>query len=111
MKIKVNEKNEILEYVNVGDFNDGQKYVGTLPDDFTASFKPSLWSLDKNGVIVKNPDYVEPTITQNLSPTPLQQQVAALAYQQMTSQQTITDLQTQNAQMAYQLMTQGGVTA
>lgn len=35
-------------------------------------------------------------------------QIAQLAYQQMTTQQTITDLQTQNAQMAYQLMTQGG---
>lgn len=41
----------------------------------------------------------------------LQQQVAILAYQQMTTQQTITDLQAQNAQMAYQLMTQGGVIA
>jgi len=46
----------------------------------------------------------------NLKPSPTQQQLAALAYQQMTSQQTITDLQTQNAQMAYQLMTQGGET-
>lgn len=36
--------------------------------------------------------------------TDAQQQLAALAYQQMTTQQTITDLQTQNAQMAYKLM-------
>lgn len=46
------------------------------------------------------------------TPTDAQQQLAALAYQQMTTQQTITDLQAQNAQMAYQLMTtQGGATA
>lgn len=44
--------------------------------------------------------------------TDAQQQLAALAYQQMTTQQTIADLQTQNAQMAYQLMTaQGGAKA
>ncbi|AVW08128.1 hypothetical protein DA076_10465 [Lactiplantibacillus plantarum] len=48
----------------------------------------------------------------NLKPSPMHQQLAALAYQQMTAQQTITNLQAQNAQMAYQLMTaQGGTTA
>ncbi|MBP5807823.1 hypothetical protein [Lactiplantibacillus argentoratensis] len=45
-------------------------------------------------------------------PLSLAEQLAQMAYQQMTTQQTITDLQTQNAQMAYQLMTaQGGATA
>lgn len=44
--------------------------------------------------------------------TDAQKQLAALTYQQMTTQQTITDLQKQNAQMAYQLMTaQGGAKA
>lgn len=44
-------------------------------------------------------------------PSATETQLAALAYQQMTTQQTITDLQAQNAQMAYNLMTQGGATA
>jgi len=53
----------------------------------------------------------EQTITQAPQANALKIQVAALAYQQMITQKTITDLQTQNAQMAYQLMTaQGGAT-
>lgn len=44
-------------------------------------------------------------------PSAAETQLAALAYQQMITQKTITDLQTQNAQMAYRLMTQGGATA
>lgn len=45
-------------------------------------------------------------------PSATETQMAALAYQQMITQKTITNLQTQNAQMAYQLMTaQGGTKA
>ena len=53
----------------------------------------------------------EQIITQTPQANVLKMQVAALAYQQMITQETITNLQTQNAQMAYQLMTaQGGTT-
>ena len=71
-----------------------------VPAILNAKWDGESWSGKPNAV---------PDLDQNLT---LKKQVSELAYQQMTTQQTITDLQKQNAQMAYQLMTaQGGATA
>ena len=112
MLIKINDKNEIIEYADVGGMDGAQEFKGIRPDDFVESFKPSHYLLQNNEIAV-NPNYEEPIVKiPEPEPAKAQQQLAALAYQQMTTQQTITDLQTQNAQMAYQLMTaQGGATA
>ncbi|MCG0678372.1 hypothetical protein IMAU80009_03053 [Lactiplantibacillus plantarum] len=60
-----------------------------------------------------NPNYTAPEESVfATTPSTAETQLAALAYQQMTTQQAIIDLQKQNAQMAYQLMTtKGGATA
>ncbi|PIO79999.1 hypothetical protein BSQ39_12985 [Loigolactobacillus backii] len=111
MKLVINNQNEIIEYAILGDIPNSEEFTAMPPDDFESNFKPSFYLL-QNNEIVKNTNYKESVESiPMLSTTPLESQVAALAYQHMTAQQTITDLQTQNAQMAYQLMTQGGAVA
>lgn len=109
MIIKITD-DVITAMATFGDLIDGQTYDGKIPDGFLTDFKTGKYLL-QNGLIVTNPDYAD--VTENpVKPSVMQTQLAALAYQQMTTQQTITDLQKQNAQMAYQLMTtQGGAKA
>ncbi|EOA09451.1 DUF2977 domain-containing protein [Pediococcus acidilactici] len=59
MKLLLNEKNEISNYILLGDIDGTVEYDGEIPDDFEDSFKPTFYML-KDGEIVENPDYVEP---------------------------------------------------
>lgn len=110
MRLSLDDDNVILGYTNLGDLTDSVNFTGNIPNNFVNNFKSTYFVLNNDQITI-NPNYVEPNNTITLPPSNVETQLAALAYQQMTSQQTITDLQTQNAQMAYQLMTQGGVTA
>lgn len=109
MELKINSKNEIEAVAEIGGFEDAVEFTGTFPDGFEENFKPNFY-LFKDGKIVVNEDYQEPTIADH-GPSESKQQLAAVAYQQMMTTQDVTTLQTQNAQMAYQLMIQGGATA
>lgn len=114
-------------YKNVYKFDDQGNYLGydlvsidyvpktdktetcvTLPtglnEPLTFDFDKQQWS----GASLSDYQKTHPSV---IVPTELETQVAALAFQQVVNQQTITSLQTQNAQMAYQLMTKGGATA
>lgn len=62
MKLLLNEKNEILNYILLGDIDGTVEYDGEIPDDFEDSFKPTFYML-KDGEIVENPNYVEPADT------------------------------------------------
>lgn len=62
MKLLLNEKNEILSYILLGDIDGTIEYDGEIPDGFEDSFKPNFYML-KDGEIVENPDYVEPSDT------------------------------------------------
>lgn len=111
MQVLTNDKKEIIGYAVIGSLTDAI-VVDKVPDDFMANFKPSFYLL-KDGVIIANPNYTAPEESVFATvPSTTETQLAALAYQQMTTQQAIVDLQKQNAQMAYQLMTtKGGATA
>lgn len=67
-KLIINEDNEVIEYCVVGDIEDSIEYDGVLPDDFREKFKPSFYLL-KDGEIVENPNYVEPSINVPTGPT------------------------------------------
>lgn len=69
MKIKVNQINEIVGYVDVGDIPDSIEYSGAVPDDFEANFKPSFYMLQGDEIIV-NPNYEEPTVSIPEDPEP-----------------------------------------
>lgn len=58
MRIKLNEKNEIIEYVEVGGLTNSIEYKGTVPDDFEEKFRPSFYLLENNEIVL-NPYYVE----------------------------------------------------
>lgn len=104
---------------------DGQEKV--VPDNFKITDEQSatlvapeqgLWAplkfdeINQKWIGTAEADYRATHPAPAATPTDAQQQLAALSYQQMITQQTITDLQKQNAQTAYQLMTaQGGATA
>ncbi|WDV24857.1 hypothetical protein PVS71_07755 [Pediococcus acidilactici] len=104
---------------------DGQEKV--VPDNFKITDEKSatlvapeqgLWSpikfdeTNQKWIGTTEADYLAAHPAPAQTATDTQQQLAALSYQQMITQQTITDLQKQNAQMAYQLMTaQGGTKA
>ncbi|WPK17311.1 DUF2977 domain-containing protein [Pediococcus pentosaceus] len=68
MKLLLNEKNEILNYILLGDIDGTIEYDGEIPDDFEDSFKPTFYML-KDGEIVENPDYVEPSDTSPVNST------------------------------------------
>jgi hypothetical protein len=102
MKLVLNEKNEILSYISLGDVEGAIDYQGEIPEDFYEKFKPSFYLL-KNDEIVENPDYVEPE-PPVIGPSIIEQQLAALGYQQMQDDQDKQTLVKQNAQMAYQIM-------
>lgn len=77
MKIQLNDKNEIIACVKIGDINDSVDYDGELPADFWRNFRPTFYLL-KNNMIVENPDYVEPSINVPTGPTNQDKAVANL---------------------------------
>lgn len=104
MQIRINENNEITDYVGVGSIEGGQEYAGEVPEAFYLNFKPSYYLLQDNEIVI-NPNYEEPIFNiTDIGPTEAQKQLAQISYHQMITAQDVTDLQTQNAQMAYQLM-------
>lgn len=67
MRIRLNEKNEITEYVVIGGLTNSIEISDDLkPLDFEANFKPSFYLYQDNQILV-NPNYEEPTIS---IPTP-----------------------------------------
>ncbi|WP_373192708.1 DUF2977 domain-containing protein [Pediococcus acidilactici] len=59
MRLRINDKDEIIAYATLGDINDSTEYAGTVPDDFYDKFKPSFYLL-QNNEIIENPNYVAP---------------------------------------------------
>lgn len=85
MLIKVNDKNEIAEYADVGGLDGAQEFKGDRPVDFAESFKPSYYLLQNEEIIV-NPNYQEPSISipvpeQPSSPSPEMLAINALGIQ------------------------------
>lgn len=66
MQLKINSKNEIEAIAEIGEFDDGVEFNGSLPDEFESDFKPGYYLLQDDEIIV-NPNYQEPTIS---IPTP-----------------------------------------
>ena len=95
MKIQINEKNETLSYVEIGDLNGSVEFNGTIPAEFWQGFKPTLYML-KNDEIVENPDYVEPSSSLPTGPSDLQtivmQQAKTIAQIQQTLMQQNNDI-------------------
>lgn len=102
MKLLVNETREIEAYSIWGDIEGAIDFTETVPDDFYEKFKPSFYLL-KNNEVIENPNYVEPEPPE-IGPSAIEQQVAALGYQQMQDNQDKQTLVKQNAQIAYQVM-------
>ncbi|QGZ70042.1 DUF2977 domain-containing protein [Pediococcus pentosaceus] len=102
MKLIINDKSEILAFTVFGDVDNSLEYNGEVPEDFRDKFKPKFYML-VDGVIVENPNYVKPEPPE-IGPSVIEQQVAALGYQQMQDNQDKQKLVKQNAQMAYQIM-------
>lgn len=100
--IVVNENNEIIQYASIGELPDSIEYDGAIPEDFRDKFKPSFYMI-KDDLIVENPDYKEIKIPA-VGPSTVEQQLAAISYQQMQDSQEKQALIKQNAQMAYQIM-------
>lgn len=91
MKLVLNEKNEILSYISLGDVDGAVDYQGEIPEDFYEKFKPEFYML-VDGAIGENPDYVEPSSSLPTGPSDLQnivmQQAKTIAQiQQMLMQQ------------------------
>lgn len=59
MKLVLNNNQEIISYVLIGDMTDSIEYQGTIPDGFEEDFKPSFYLLQNNEITV-NSDYVPP---------------------------------------------------
>lgn len=69
MQIRINENNEITDYVGVGSIEGGQEYTGEVPEAFYLNFKPSYYLLQDSEIIV-NPNYEEPAIDVSEAETP-----------------------------------------
>jgi Protein of unknown function (DUF2977). len=102
MRLLLDDKQVIIGFVKIGALDGTIEYNGPIPDDFYEKFKPSFYML-KNGAIIDNPNYVEPE-SPAIGPSAIEQQVAALGYQQMQDNQDKQTLVKQNAQIAYQVM-------
>ena len=84
MFIKINEKNEIIEFAKIGGLPNAIEFTKMMPDDFESRFKPSFYLL-KNNEIVLNPNYVEPTPPKPATgPTTEQQMINQLGLQVAT---------------------------
>lgn len=64
MQLIINDKNEIISYARAGGLEDSIEFGGDLPIDFVTKFRPTLYLL-KSDEIVLNPDYVAPNLTVN----------------------------------------------
>ena len=102
MRLLLDENQIIIGFVKIGALDGTVEYTGVVPDDFEVKFKPSFYML-QDGVIVENPNYVEPE-PPVIGPSAIEQQVAAIGYQQMQDSQDKQKLVKQNAQIAYQVM-------
>lgn len=103
MQLQLDNNNVIIGYANFGEINNGVEFdENKVPDDFYKKFKSSFYLL-KDSEIVENPDYVSPK-PPVIGPSTIEQQVAALGYQQMQDNQDKQTLVKQNAQIAYQVM-------
>ncbi|MDV2912325.1 DUF2977 domain-containing protein [Pediococcus acidilactici] len=105
IKFELNDKNEIISYVKQGgivgiDLTDFD--ASKLPDDFFDNYRSGYYML-QNDKVIENPNYAAPEPPEIGSST-IEQQVAALGYQQMQDNQDKQTLVKQNAQMAYQIM-------
>lgn len=74
MKLVLNEKNEILSYISLGDVDNSVEYEGEVPEDFYDNFKLKFYML-VDGAIVENPDYVAPSSSVPTGPSDLQNMV------------------------------------
>lgn len=68
MIIKTDETGAIIAYADVGSIDGGVAFAGYLPEKFKSDFKPKMYRLDGDLIILNN-DYVEP-----LPPSPADQQ-------------------------------------
>lgn len=59
MRIVINDQKEVISYVLVGDVEGSIEFDGNIPDDFASNFKPELFRLQGNDIIL-NSDYSEP---------------------------------------------------
>ncbi|MGJ5606372.1 DUF2977 domain-containing protein [Latilactobacillus sakei] len=59
MKLIVNDKQEIISYVSIGDMTDSIEFNGKVPDGFEDNFQPSFYLLQNNEITV-NPNYAPP---------------------------------------------------
>ena len=104
MQIIVNDKNEITDYVLLGQSSGGIEIANeTLPDNFFDTFKPGCY-LYKDGQIILNKNWVDPNaITKSETPTAEQQAITAMAQQMADQQQHIASLE-----QALTALAQGG---
>lgn len=59
MKLIVNDQQEIISYVSIGDMTGSIEYKGAVPDGFEDNFQPSFYLLQNNEITI-NPSYVPP---------------------------------------------------
>ncbi|MCA1341529.1 DUF2977 domain-containing protein [Lactiplantibacillus pentosus] len=104
MQILVNDKNEITDYVLLGQSAGGIEVANeALPDNFFDTFKPKCY-LYKDGQISLNGNWVDPnTISKSATPTADQQAITAMAQQMDDQQQHIASLE-----QALTALAQGG---
>ncbi|MDL2061563.1 DUF2977 domain-containing protein [Lactiplantibacillus paraplantarum] len=91
MQLVVNEQQQIIAYSVLGNIAGSVAYDGTVPDDFAINFVPNLYLLQSN-MIVKNPDYVAPTVSPE-APTVEQQALTVMAQQVADQQQHIVSIE------------------
>lgn len=93
MKLIINDKQEIISYVLIGDMTDSIEFKGAVPDGFEENFKPSFYLL-QNNMIVLNPNYTEPAQpTTPTGPTTEQLMINQLGLQVVTLTKTVAKLQ------------------
>ncbi len=81
MKLILNDKNEILNYVMIGSVDGGIEYDGEIPENFEIQFKANYFLL-KDNVIVVNSNYISPNpIKPNDKPSDVQKAIAQLTLQ------------------------------
>ncbi|MCP8855247.1 DUF2977 domain-containing protein [Latilactobacillus sakei] len=59
MKLVINDKQEIISYVSIGDMTGSIEFKGAVPAGFEDNFQPAFYLLRNNEITV-NPDYVSP---------------------------------------------------
>lgn len=70
MEIRINDKNEIIEYASLGGLSDSTEIDDSLkPVDFDQLFKPRIYLYQDNEIII-NPNYEKPTVDIPETPEP-----------------------------------------